>query len=214
MPTLHTLLAFFGLSLLLAISPGPDNIFVLMQSMQRGWRMGLAVVLGLCLGILGHTAAVALGLAAVVAASATLFSLIKWCGAAYLLYLAWGAWRAPAGGLVPHAPHSAAPAPWSALLRMVGRGVLMNATNPKVLMFFLALLPQFADPARGNMGGQIVMLGGVFMLASLLVFGAIALFSGWFGRLLQGSARAQHMLNRLASLVFVGLAVRLATVQR
>ena len=90
----------------------------------------------------------------------------------------------------------------------------MNATNPKVLIFFLALLPQFADARLGPVGGQIVVLGGVFMLATFLVFAAIALFSGWFGSVLQGSARAQRWLNRATGLVLIGLAVRLVSLQR
>lgn len=215
MPSLETLVTFFGLSVLLGLSPGPDNIFVLMQSAQRGWRAGLAVVLGLCMGILVHTAAVALGLAALVAASPAAFMVLKLVGAAYLLYLAWGAWRAPVSvSAGSSSPVQTQTLPARELLRMVGRGVVMNVTNPKVLIFFLALLPQFAQPERGSVAAQIVVLGGVFMLATLLVFGAIALFSGWFGGLLQRSARAQRLLNRAASVVFVALAVRLATVQR
>lgn len=214
MPTLQTLTAFFGLCVLLALSPGPDNLFVLMQSAQRGWRAGLAVVAGLCIGILGHTAAVALGLAALVAASPAAFTALKLAGAAYLLYLAWGAWRAPASAGTATAAADAQALPLRQALQMVGRGIVMNATNPKVLIFFLALLPQFADPRQGGMGTQIALLGSTFMLATLLVFGAIALFSGWFGSLLQGSPRAQRLLNRLTALVFIGLALRLATLQR
>lgn len=215
MPAPDVLAAFFGVSVLLALSPGPDNLFVLVQSVQRGWRAGMAVVAGLCLGILVHTAAVALGLAALFAASATAFTVLKWCGAAYLAWLAWGALRAPAGA--PPGPGAGArgqPLPLRQGLRMVGRGVVMNVTNPKVLIFFLAFLPQFADPARGGVAAQLMALGVVFMLATLLVFGAIACFSGAFGAVLQRSARAQRVLNRVAGLVFLGLAVRLATAQR
>ena len=214
MPSIETLIAFFGVSVLLALTPGPDNIFVLLQSAQRGWRAGMCVVLGLCLGLVGHTAAVALGLAAVFAASGMAFTVLKVVGAAYLAWLAWGALRAPAS--VHEAPPGGAAAAGGngGALRMVGRGVVMNLTNPKVLVFFLAFLPQFADPARGGVAAQIMVLGCVFMLATLLVFGAIACFSGVFGTLLQRSARAQWVLNRLAGLVFLGLAVRLATVQR
>ena len=97
---------------------------------------------------------------------------------------------------------------------MVGRGMLMNLSNPKVLLFFLAFLPQFADPARGPVALQLMVLGAVFMLATLLVFGAIACFSGAFGALLQRSARVQRLLAQVSALVFVGLAVRLATVSR
>lgn len=216
MPTWDVLLTFLGVAVLLALSPGPDNLFVLMQSVQRGPRAGLAVVRGLCLGIVGHTAAVALGLAAVVAASPVAFELMKACGAAYLLYLAWGAWRAPVQAQdTPAQGRTAWPAlGWREGIRLMGRGVVMNLTNPKVLIFFLALLPQFADPARGDVPVQIMVLGMAFMLATFVVFSAIAVFSGVFGGLLQRSARAQRWLNRVAALVFVGLALRLALVQR
>jgi len=213
MPTLQTLAAFFGVSLVLGLSPGPDNIFVLLQSARHGWRAGLCVVLGLCLGIVGHTAAVALGLAALLAASALAFTVLKLCGAVYLTWLAWGALRAPAVAVAQDGAGAVGAQSGSAL-RMAGRGVLMNLSNPKVLIFFLAFLPQFADPARGSVAPQIMLLGLVFILATLLVFGAIALFSGTFGALLLRSARAQRLLNRAAGVVFLGLAVKLATAQR
>ena len=159
MPTFETLLAFFGVAVLLGLSPGPDNLFVLMQSAQRGWRVGLCVVLGLCLGLVVHTAAVALGLAALVAASPLLFTAIKLCGAAYLAWLAWGVLRAVARpGEMPQAG-AADPLTPARALRWVGRGVVMNLTNPKVLIFFLAFLPQFADPARGGVATQVMVLG-------------------------------------------------------
>ncbi len=229
MPSLHTLSTFFGVAVLLALTPGPDNLFVLLQSAQRGWRAGMAVVLGLCAGLVVHTAAVALGLAALFAASPTAFTALKFCGAAYLAWLAWQALRAPAdaaqdegqdatgagdaarGGQEQAAAAQAVPAVAPGLVRMVGRGMLMNLTNPKVLIFFLAFLPQFTDPARGSVAAQTMVLGLVFMLATWLVFGAIACFSGAFGALLQRSARARTALNRVAGLVFLGLAVRLAS---
>lgn len=225
MPAVETLIAFFGVAVLLALTPGPDNIFVLVQSAQRGWRAGMAVVLGLCAGLVVHTAAVALGLAAVFAASALAFTVLKFCGAAYLTWLAWHSLRArvdvvqvadadahapDAGAAVPERGTAAAPS----MARMVGRGMVMNLTNPKVLIFFLAFLPQFADPARGGVALQLMVLGMVFMLATWLVFGAIACFSGAFGVLLQRSARAQRLLNRVAGLVFLGLALRLVTIER
>lgn len=215
MPTWDVLIAFFGVSVLLGLSPGPDNLFVLVQSAQRGWRVGLCVVLGLCIGVVGHTAAVALGLAAVVAASPMLFTALKVCGAAYLLYMAWGAWRAP----VEISETAQAQAQRDVLtlqsaLGWIGRGVVMNLTNPKVLIFFLAFLPQFADPARGSVPVQIMVLGCVFMASAWLVFGSIACFSGLFGQILQRSARAQRWLNRIAAAVFGALALRLVMVQR
>ncbi|RGE46601.1 LysE family translocator [Comamonas testosteroni] len=215
MPSIETLITFFGVAVLLGLSPGPDNLFVLVQSAQRGWRVGLCVVLGLCLGIVGHTAAVALGLAALVAASPMLFTVIKLCGAAYLLYMAWGAWNAPvAVEETAKAQTERDVLTFQAALKWAGRGVVMNLTNPKVLIFFLAFLPQFADPARGSVGLQVMVLGCVFMLATLLVFGSIACGSGLFGQILQRSVRAQRWLNRIAATVFGALALRLVMVQR
>ena len=198
-----TALAFFAASVLLALVPGPDNVFVLLHAAAHGARAGLLVVLGLCSGLLFHTGAVALGLAALLAASSTAFTTLKALGAAYLLWLAWLSWRAAAG-----LPGGDAPPPLGARQTYL-RGVLMNISNPKVALFFLAFLPQFVEPARGAVALQILQLGGVFMLATLLTFGAVALLAGRFGQQLQDSPRAQVRLNRLASVVFVGLALRL-----
>lgn len=213
MPTAETLLSFTGLCLLLAAMPGPDNLFVVLQSAQHGWRAGLSVVVGLCLGVMGHTTAVALGLAAALLASPRALALLQWGGAAYLAWMAWQAWRAPVHVLQPvgqgTSEGGAVVAP-PASLRMVLRGVAMNLSNPKVLVFFLAFLPQFADAARGPVAGQILLLGGVFMVCTLLVFGGMAYFSGAAGAFLQSSVRARTWLNRVAALVFMGMALRLA----
>ncbi len=208
MLTLNTLLTFFGASVLLALAPGPDNVFVLLHSAVHGRKAGMLVVLGLCSGLLFHTAAVALGLAALFAASATAFTVLKLLGAGYLLYLAWGAWNAPVG--IQDSDNTPTMTP----LQTYGRGVVMNVTNPKVAIFFLAFLPQFTEPGAGPLALQILLLGGVFMLAALLTFGAISWFAASFGAVFKRSLRAQRVLNRVASLVFVGLALRLATAQR
>lgn len=200
-----TAAAFFAVSVLLALSPGPDNVFVLMQSAQRGRAAGLLVVLGLCSGLLLHTAAVALGLAALFAASALAFTALKWIGASYLLVLAWQAWRARVG------PPAAQPVPDAG--RLYRRGIIMNVTNPKVSIFFLAFLPQFVAAERGSVAVQVLWLGFIFMLATALVFGAIALTAGALGQALARSARAQQLLNRCAAVVFAALALRLAMVQ-
>ena len=200
--TAEAQLGFFGIALLLGLSPGPDNLFVLMQSATQGRRAGLLVTLGLCTGLLAHTAAVALGLAALLASSPAAFGALKFAGAAYLLYLAWGAWQAPAALQAGSEPLRLQP--W----RLYGRGVLMNLSNPKVAIFFLALLPQFVQAGAGPVPWQIARLGALFMLATLIVFGSFAWLAGGLGLLLR-SARAQRLLNRSAALVFVGLGVRL-----
>jgi threonine/homoserine/homoserine lactone efflux protein len=201
-----TAAAFFAVSLLLALSPGPDNVFVLMQSAMRGRSAGLLVVLGLCSGLLVHTAAVAFGLATLFAASALAFTVLKWVGALYLLFLAWQAWRAPAGPLAAQAAPDAG--------RLYRRGIVMNVTNPKVSIFFLAFLPQFVSAERGSVAVQVLWLGFIFMVATMLIFGAIALTAGSLGQVLARSARAQRLLNRSAAVVFAALALRLASVQR
>lgn len=208
MLSLETALSFFGVAVLLGLSPGPDNLFVLLHSAMHGRKAGMLVVLGLCTGLLVHTAAVALGVAAVFAASATAFTILKLCGAAYLVYLAFQAFRAPAGMQAdrPHPPIGA----WQGY----GRGIIMNLSNPKVVVFFLAFLPQFARPEAGSLPVQMLALGGIFIVATLLTFGAIACFAGAFGAVLRRSPRVQRGLNWLAGAVFVGLALRLANAER
>jgi len=207
---LDLVLSFFGISVLLALSPGPDNVFVLMQSMLWGRKAGFWVVLGLCTGLIGHTFAVTIGLAAVFAASATAFNTIKWLGAAYLLYLAWCAFKAkPQQSQNTLQKHTNSPA--RVLYR---RGIIMNLTNPKVSLFFLAFLPQFTSSARGSVALQTISLGALFMLATLLIFGAIAIFSASFGAILQKSARAQTWLHRATGTVFIALALHLALANR
>lgn len=208
MPPIETLLVFFMASTLLALTPGPDNLFVLAQAAQRGKMAGIAVTGGLCTGLLVHTAAVALGVAAVFQASSLAFSLLKYIGAAYLLYLAWQSFRAGAdteGG--------------SSVLRigftrLYGRGIVMNVTNPKVSLFFLAFLPQFTDPLSGPLLPQILVLGLLFILSTVFIFGGISILAGGLGARFRKSARAQVVLNRLAGTVFVALAVKLALARR
>src|SRR5690606_7707248 len=206
--TPDVVLAFFLASVLLGLAPGPDNIFVLTQSTLHGRRAGLMVTLGLCTGLIVHSLAVAFGAAALFQSSELAFSALKLVGAGYLLYLAWGAFRAPPASL------SAEPMNAPGRLALYRRGIIMNITNPKVSIFFLAFLPQFADPACGPVALQIMLLGGLFILATLLVFGAVAVAAGQLRGWLLRSQRIQLWINRLAGAVFVGLALRLATTQR
>ncbi len=202
------LLMFFTTSILLALSPGPDNLFVMTQAAQQGRRAGLLVTLGLCTGLLVHTAAVTLGIAALFKASAAAFTILKFTGAGYLLYLAVLSFRA---GTVTGAA-TAAVRPGSASLYR--RGIIMNITNPKVSIFFLAFLPQFADPAKGPLYLQFLLLGGMFIVATIIVFGAISFLAGVFGERYRESAFAQKVLNRAAAGIFAGLALKLALAQR
>jgi len=205
---MDTLAAFLVAAVLLALAPGPDNIFVLTQSALRGKAAGLLVTLGLCTGLLVHTTAVAFGVAVVFKASALAFTALKLFGAGYLLVLAWQAFRASAATLSAGKGANLSPV---ALYR---RGIIMNVTNPKVSIFFLAFLPQFADPSRGSLTLQMLLLGGVFIVSTIIVFGSIALLAGAIGEWLNRSPRVQVIMNRVAGTIFVGLALKLATVKR
>ena len=204
----HNLVLFFLASLLLALAPGPDNLFVLAQSAQHGRRTGLTVTLGLCTGLLIHTSAVALGVAAIFRASALAFDLLKYIGAAYLLYLAWQAFHARQA-VIPVSGNTAA-----GFGRLYRRGIIMNVTNPKVSIFFLAYLPQFTDPDKGRLILQMFMLGFVFITATILVFGSISLVAGAVGEYLRRSSRVQKILDWLAGFIFAGLAIKLAFTER
>lgn len=202
-----TLAAFGIAAFLLALAPGPDNIFVLTQSALNGARAGILVVLGLCTGLVVHSAAVALGVAALIQASAVAFTVLKIAGAAYLLFLAYQAFRSPAKGLAKDAPRLG-------LAELYRRGLIMNVTNPKVAIFFLAFFPQFTDPARGSMVVQIAILGAVFMMITFLVFSSVAFVAGGLSAWLTGSPTAQNIVNKIAGVVFVGLAAKVVASER
>ncbi len=202
------LLTFFLTSVILALSPGPDNLFVMAQSAQNGRRAGLSVTFGLATGLAVHTVAVALGLAALIHSSALAFSILKYIGAAYLICLAWKAFRAAAAnGMALQIPaHSQ-----SYLYR---RGIIMNLTNPKVTLFFMAFLPQFADPRNGSMMIQFFQLGALFIVATLIVFVLVSILAGGFGDRFRNSSLAGKSINRIAAALFIGLAFKLALSER
>lgn len=197
-----TLLTFFVASVLLALTPGPDNLFVITHSVLRGWKSGFAVVLGLCTGLLVHTTAVVLGVAVLLQTSTWAFIALKTAGAVYLLYLAWQAFTATV--VTGNAEHHTAGFLWS-----YRRGIIMNVTNPKVSLFFLAFLPQFVPANTENVSMYIALLGAIFALATILVFGSMALLAGRLSLLLKESKLFQRRLNAIAGLVFIALALHL-----
>lgn len=208
MVSVDTIITLGLTSVLLSLAPGPDNIFVLTQSALYGRRCGLFITLGLCTGLLFHTTVVAFGVAAIIQSSTWAFSALKLSGAAYLSYLAWQAFNAPVERVDDQTQKlTASPA------RFYQRGIIMNITNPKVSIFFLAFLPQFTTPEAGPVAAQITVFGLIFLLSALLIFSLIALLAALIGRWLTRSDRAQKYLNRIAGLVFVGLALKLATSQ-
>lgn len=203
MPPVETLGAFFVASVVMGLAPGPDILFVLTQSALYGARAGFATTCGLITGLFVHITAVSLGVAALFQSSETAFNVLKFAGAAYLLYLAWLSFRS---GTSKASLQKAQFPGYGTLYR---RGVIMNITNPKVTLFFLAFLPQFVDPARGSIPFQITIFGVLFQIASLLVFGTVSLLGGKLAERFNKSVRGQLIMNRIAGTVFVILALAL-----
>ena len=202
------LAAFVAASLALIAVPGPDMMFVIAQGMALGRRAGVAAGLGVAAGNLFHTAIAALGASVIFRTSPVAFRALVLAGAGYLFWLAVGAARAAlrqAGE--PNAV--AAPARDAAAFR---RGVLMNALNPKVALFFLAFLPPFADPARGPVWLQTALLGLVFAAMVVVAYGPLGAVAGHAGAHLAraGSGRATRWGRWLLAAVYLALAARLA----
>jgi threonine/homoserine/homoserine lactone efflux protein len=195
---------FVVASVLITLAPGPDNLYVLTQSAHHGRRAGMGILLGLCTGLMIHTAAVALGIATLVQNSPAALTLLKIAGAGYLLYLAWQAWQVSATGF-SHQPPSAL-----RFGRLYRRGLIMNLSNPKVSLFFLAFLPQFIQPDLAPIGQQVLVLGLMVIFITFAVFGSIAWSAGHLKPFLTHSPKAQTLLQRITALVFIGLALQLA----
>lgn len=206
MLTLAQTLPFLLAAVLVTASPGPDNLMVLGMGMSRGRWQGIAFGLGCALGCLSHTLLAVVGVSAVVAASPWAFTALKWAGGGYLVWLGVQALRSAGSG-----PVGSAPAPTQALQTLFFKGMLANAINPKVVLFFLSFLPQFVVPAQGPVGWQLAQLGLLFTLQAALLFGLLGYFAGTVGGWLNRRPRAGLWLDRVAGLVFVGLGLKLIT---
>jgi len=198
--------AFLAAAMLITVSPGPDNLMVLGVGIARGRAPGVAFGLGCGFGCLSHTVLATLGVSALIAASPLAFALLKMGGGIYLVWLGIQALRSRGGVTM-----SSAQGADESLRRLFAKGLLANAINPKVVLFFLSFLPQFVIAERGHVGWQTLQLGLVFTLQAALLFGLLGYFSGAVGNWLQRHGRAGLWLDRLAGTIFVGLGVRLIT---
>lgn len=199
---------FVAASLAVIVAPGPDNIYVLTRGIAQGRKVALASAWGMCSGLLFHTTLAAVGLSAILARSAGALSLVKFIGAAYLVYLGIRA-------LLSREEFSPSVEKiFTVKLRnFFLQGLTMNLLNPKVAVFFMAFLPQFVSPSVGTAGSaalRLVALGLVFALLSVVIFSAIALFSGVVGDRLSRNPRFATALQWSTAVVLVGLGVRLA----
>lgn len=214
MPLDPALLAAYLLAcLVLVLTPGPDMMFVLGQTLSGGPQRGWAAVLGIVCGAFCHIAAAALGVAAILAAEPMLFSLLRLTGAAYLVWLGFGALRAAWRGEAGIAPAAQAPCPRETRLagqgRIVLQGMLTNLLNPKVALFFLAFLPQFVAPGLAPAWLQMLLLGPLLPLLAVPLFAVLIAGAGRAVGRLNRSARATRWLNGLAGTIFLGLGLRL-----
>jgi len=194
---------FLAAAVLVTLAPGPDNLMVLSLSLARGRKQGVAFALGCAAGCLNHTALAALGVGALIAASPVAFTALKIAGGLYLVWLGVQALR--------HAGSAqAAAAAEGDCRKLFLRGLMANAINPKVVLFFLAFLPQFVDPARGDAPWQMAALGLIFAVQGALLFGLIGLGGGHLGQILARNPAIKPWLDRVAGVTFIGIGARLA----
>ena len=196
MPEPSTLLVFAGASIVMLLFPGPSVIYIVTRSVEQGRRAGLVSMLGVEAGGLVHVAAAALGISALVASSATAFSVVKYAGAAYLIFLGVQRWRQGAGEPGRPGPQARGQLFW--------QGMLVNVLNPKTAIFFLAFLPQFVDPSMA-VAPQALVLGAEFIAIAVISDGAYAVVAGSLGERVRRSALGNRWVDRAAGGALVGL---------
>ena len=200
-PDAASLGLFVLAALLLLVTPGPAVLYIVARSLEQGRRAGLVSMLGVHVGTLVHVAAAAVGVSALLAASATAFGIVKYVGAAYLVYL--GVRRIRDGRSVLAAEQL----PARPLRRAFLDGVVVNVLNPKTALFFLAFLPQFVDVGRGAIGAQILALGVVFVLLGLMTDGAYALMAGTAAQWLRAQPRFLVSERWISGGMYIGLGI-------
>ncbi len=198
----ETLVSFAFATSILAISPGPDNIFVLTQSLVNGKKYGLATVYGLITGCIFHTSLVAFGVSAVIKQNENLFFVIKLIGAFYLLFLAFKVYQSDAKILLSNNNIEK-----KSTFSLFKTGLLMNVLNPKVSIFFLAFFPQFLFSDSLSTISQFFILGGTFMLVSLVIFALIAILAGKISESIKKNLKIEFYLKWLQIVVFVIIAL-------
>ena len=195
---------FLIASALLTLAPGPDIVYVLTRGIAQGRRAGFAAALGFATGVIFHTALAVFGVAAVIRSSDFAFMLVRYAGAAYLIYL--GVRTLMSRSAIRHGQDGAEIALWT----VYKQSVIGNVLNPKVTLFFLSFLPQFINMKAGHLELQMVVLGLLFMLQTIVIFGAIAFFSGTIGDRLRTNPAIADRLNIFAGVIFIALGIRVA----
>ena len=195
---------FLVASALLTVAPGPDIIYVLTRGVSQGRRAGFAAALGFASGCIFHTVLAAVGIAALIRSSDLAFNVVRYAGAAYLVWIGIQALRHRSSFSIEGAEDT------KALATIYKQSVIGNMLNPKVTLFFLAFLPQFVDAQAGHIGWQMALLGVIFMLNTIVIFGAVALFAGWIGAWMRRKPAIGERLNVFAGATFIALGIRVA----
>ena len=211
MIALETLMLFMGASILLALAPGPDIIFVITQGITKGTKAAIATTLGLSSGVLIHTIAAALGISIIFKTSALAFSVVKFLGAAYLFYLAYMAFKHRNDPIVID---DKGERKTESVKKLYVKGFFMNVLNPKVAIFFLAFLPQFVDSNLGNVPFQMIQLGIAFMLVTVCVFSLSGILANKASKTLMQKPSFAKIINTISSVVFISLGLKLAFSER
>ena len=206
------LIEFIATSAVLTLMPGPDILYVLAQSLVSGRRAGLAVGLGLSSGLLVHTTAAALGLSILIANSPVLFNVIKYAGIAYLTYMGYKSFRertaSSQGANTSGTSNELDTAvPSATPLSLYKTGITMNLLNPKVILFFLALFPQFIDRESNSPTGDIFILGGTFALVAVTIFSAVALLAGFLSNRFAIRDLSPRLLGTIKACTYWGIAI-------
>lgn len=198
-------LTFLSAAVLLNLSPGPDLAFILANTFRGGRRSGFAAMFGVWTGALLHVLLAAIGLSAILATSAVAFSIVKWVGAAYLIWLGLSAWFSRRQPPTTDAPIQE-PGVWS----IYGKGVLVCALNPKVAIFFLAFLPQFVVEGAGPVSAQLFLHGSLIIVIAVLIEPPLVLAGARLAGALGRNRRVTLWMDRTLGAMFVALGVRLA----
>ena len=198
MPEISAILLFLSTAFLLTVAPGPDIVYVAMRGLAQGWKAGLVAAFGLVTGIFVHIALAAFGLSAILASSPVLFSIIKYAGAAYIIYIGWQIARSGPVSLSGDTDSFR-------LSRIFRQTILMNILNPKVALFFLAFLPQFVDTSSEHATFQFLLFGVLFQLVALLIMGSVGIFSGALAARLNNNSGDGTLLTKFAGSAVMAL---------
>ncbi|SFG22774.1 Threonine/homoserine/homoserine lactone efflux protein [Duganella sp. CF458] len=212
---IHDLTLFVISGLLLNVMPGPDSLLIMARSATQGWRAGCAAALGIGAGTMVHIGAAALGLSAVLATSATAFTVVKWVGAAYIVWCGIGMLRARLKRDAAVGDATAPEAPPALPYRKIfAQGFLTNVLNPKVALFFLAFVPQFIDAGAANKPLAFLLLGCIFNFNGMLWCNGLAIFTAFASARLKVKPLVALWLNRVTGGLFIALGARLALAEQ